>query len=203
MKLVLLERVEKLGKIGDIVTVKPGFGRNFLLPRNKALRATPANLEQFEKMKAQIEKENAEKVKAAQKNAKLVENISVVIIRQAGDDGRLYGSVTTRDIAKAISEKSEVEVKHNDIVVDTKFKTIGIYTVKITLHPEVVVQAHVNISRSEEEAKAAMAEFLKPASKKEEEKKSSEEAPTAEKQKTANENAEIPAEEEAKADKAE
>ncbi len=151
-EVILLEKVEKLGSIGDVVKVKPGYARNFLLPQNKALRATADNIAYFETMRKQLEKANEEKKAKAQKQAKKVDGAKVILIRQASEAGHLYGSVTSRDIADAVIEKTKEEVARNQIVMNNNFKTIGLFPVEIMLHPEVKAVVTINIARSEEEA---------------------------------------------------
>lgn len=151
MKVVLLERVENLGAIGDVVTVKDGFARNFLLPREKALRATSANLKVFEAQRAQIEARN-EKTKAdAGKSGEKLDGSTYVLIRQAGESGQLYGSVAARDIVQAISAEGG-KVERSQIVLNTPIKTLGVHEVQIRLHAEVTVTVKINIARSAEEA---------------------------------------------------
>jgi large subunit ribosomal protein L9 len=151
MKVILLERVEKLGSIGDVVTVKDGFARNFLLPRSKALRANSANLKVFEGQRAQIEARNAEaKVQAEQAGGEL-DGGTYVLIRQAGDGGQLYGSVSGRDVAEAVQAEGG-KVDRSQVVLDRPIKTLGIHEVKVRLHPEVTITVKVNIARSLDEA---------------------------------------------------
>ena len=151
MDVILLERVEKLGRIGDVVSVKPGFARNFLLPRGKALRATDANKAKFEAQRATIEADNAKRREAAEAQAATMTDVSVVLIRQASNAGALYGSVSARDIADAVTETGH-KIAKNAVVLDKPIKTLGISTVKLVLHPEVTVSARVNVARSPEEA---------------------------------------------------
>ena len=151
MEVILLERVEKLGKIGDIVTVKNGFARNFLLPRKKALRSNAANLKVFEGQKAQIIAENDTRRTTAEADAKGVEGKSVTLIRQASNTGQLYGSVAVRDIAEALAADG-AKVGKQHVVLDRPIKAIGVYDVKVTLHAEVIVIVKVNVARSPEEA---------------------------------------------------
>jgi large subunit ribosomal protein L9 len=151
MEVILLERVEKLGKIGDVVTVKNGFARNYLLPRKKALRSNAANLKIFEAQKAQIVANNDARRAEAEADAKGVEGKSVTLIRQASNTGQLYGSVAVRDIAEAlVADGAKVGKQH--VVLDRPIKAIGIYDVKVTLHADVVVMVKVNVARSPEEA---------------------------------------------------
>lgn len=151
MDVILLERVEKLGRIGDVVSVKPGFARNFLLPRGKALRATEANKSKFEAQRATIEADNAKRREAAEAQAGTMTDVSVVLIRQASNAGALYGSVSARDIADAITEAGHKVLK-TAVVLDKPIKTLGISQVKLVLHPEVSLTAKVNVARSPEEA---------------------------------------------------
>ena len=151
MEVILLERVEKLGGIGDVVKVKNGFARNFLLPNKKALRANEANRKVFEANRAKIEAENADKRKDAEKAAKGVEGKTVQLIRQASNVGHLYGSVSVRDIAEAL-EAEGAKVSKSQVVLDRPIKGIGVHEVKVALHPEVAVTVKVNVARSPEEA---------------------------------------------------
>jgi len=151
MEVILLERVEKLGAIGDVVKVKNGFARNYLLPNKKALRANEANKKLFEANRARIEAENAERKTDAEKSSKGVEGKTVQLIRQASNTGQLYGSVSARDIAEAL-EGVGAKVGKSQIVLDRPIKTIGMHEVKIALHPEVAVLVNVNVARSPEEA---------------------------------------------------
>ncbi|PZO88623.1 MAG: 50S ribosomal protein L9 [Micavibrio aeruginosavorus] len=151
-QLILLERVENLGAMGDLVTVKPGYARNFLLPQNKALRATKENIAYYEAQKAHLQKLNAEKKGDAEKSAKNVEGAKVVIIRQAAEGGQLFGSVTSRDIAEALSEQSGQTVTRGQVALNQNFKTIGLFNVDVILHPEVKAKITVNIARSANEA---------------------------------------------------
>jgi large subunit ribosomal protein L9 len=151
MDVILLERVEKLGNIGDVVAVKPGFARNYLLPRNKALRANEANKKRFEATRAQIEADNAKRREAAQVDAKALEGKSIVLIRQASNAGALYGSVSARDLAEALVADG-ARVAKSQIVLDKPIKTLGLTDVRVALHPEVSVTIQVNVARSPEEA---------------------------------------------------
>jgi len=151
MEVILLERVEKLGAIGDVVKVKDGFARNYLLPRKKALRANEANRKVFEANRARIEEENANKRGDAEKASKGVEGKTVQLIRQASNTGQLYGSVSARDIAEAL-EGVGAHVAKSQVVLDRPIKAIGLHEVKIALHPEVAVTVKVNVARSPEEA---------------------------------------------------
>jgi large subunit ribosomal protein L9 len=151
MEVILLERVEKLGAIGDVVKVKDGFARNYLLPRKKALRANEANRKVFEANRARIEEENANRRSDAEKSSKGVEGKTVQLIRQASNTGQLYGSVSARDIAEAL-EGVSAHVAKSQVVLDRPIKAIGLHEIKIALHPEVSVTVKVNVARSPEEA---------------------------------------------------
>jgi large subunit ribosomal protein L9 len=151
MDVILLERVEKLGQIGDVVTVKNGFARNYLLPNKKALRANEANRRVFEANRARIEAENAEKRSHAETASKDVDGKSVQLIRQASNVGHLYGSVSARDIVEALAAQ-DAHVTKSQIVLDRPIKAVGIHEVKVALHPEVHVSITVNVARSPEEA---------------------------------------------------
>lgn len=151
MDIILLERVEKLGAIGDVVSVKNGYARNFLLPRSKALRANDANKKVFEANRARIESENAQRRQVAQTDATGIEGKTVTLIRQASNVGQLYGSVAARDIIEAL-EADGAKVGKNQIVLDRPIKALGVHEVKVALHAEVVVTIKVNVARSPEEA---------------------------------------------------
>ena len=151
MQVILLERVEKLGQIGDVVTVKDGFARNFLLPRKKALRANEANRKVFEANRERIEADNATRRSEAETASKSVDGKSVTLIRQASNTGQLYGSVSVRDIVEAL-EADGAKVTKSMVILDRPIKSIGVETVKIALHPEVSVTVKVNVARSPEEA---------------------------------------------------
>lgn len=153
MEVILLERVEKLGSMGETVRVKPGYARNFLLPEKKALRATNENKAFFEAQRAELEKRNAEKRAEAEKLAKKLVDLKVTLIRNAAEGGQLYGSVTTRDVAQAVSEQAKVAVDRSMVMLNQGFKMIGLFPVDLLLHPEVKIGIVVNIARSEEEAK--------------------------------------------------
>jgi large subunit ribosomal protein L9 len=151
MQVILLERVEKLGGIGDVVTVKNGFARNFLLPNNKALRSNAANLKVFEANKAKIVADNDAKRGEAETAAKTIDGAAVTLIRQASNTGQLYGSVAVRDIVEAL-EADGKKVNKQQVVLDKPIKGIGVYQVRVALHAEVVVTVKVNVARSPEEA---------------------------------------------------
>jgi large subunit ribosomal protein L9 len=147
----LLERIDKLGQMGDVVTVKDGYARNYLVPHGKALRATKANLADFERRRVQLEAANLQRKDEAQKLATRIDGRSVVILRQAGDAGQLYGSVNTRDIAVAFTEDG-VALERQQVQLPAALKTLGIHRVRIRLHPEVDTFVTVNVARSREEA---------------------------------------------------
>ena len=151
MKIILLERVEKLGTIGDVVSVKDGFARNYLLPRSKALRANSANLKVFEERRSDIEANNAKARDAASKSGDKLDGSSYVMIRQAGESGQLYGSVSGRDVADAINAEGG-KVDRAMVVLDKPIKTLGVHPVKVRLHPEVSITVNINIARSQDEA---------------------------------------------------
>ena len=151
MEVILLERVAKLGQMGEVVRVKNGFARNFLLPRGKALRATKENRDRYEGMKEDLQARNTELRGEAEKNAKKIDGKSVVVLRQAGENGQLYGSVSNRDIASLLSGDG-LEVSRSQIVLNTPIKSIGMYKLPVALHPEVEVTITVTVARSAEEA---------------------------------------------------
>lgn len=151
MEVILIERVENLGQIGDVVDVRAGYARNFLLPRKKALRANEKNRKLFEQQRAELEARNLEKRKEAEAAAEKLNGRSFVIIRQASDMGYLFGSVSTRDIAAAASDAG-VNVDRTQVRLDKPLKTLGVSSVRIALHPEVSVSILINVARSEEEA---------------------------------------------------
>jgi large subunit ribosomal protein L9 len=152
MEVILLERIEKLGQMGDVVNVKPGFARNFLLPKSKALRKTKQNLEHFEKQKAQLEADSLTNKKDASEVGTKLEGLTVTIIRAAGESGQLYGSVTSRDISEAVSKKG-IKISKQQITLDRALKTLGLEPIRVTLHPEISVEIVANIARTDEEAK--------------------------------------------------
>ena len=151
MQVILLERVEKRGQLGDVVKVKDGFARNFLLPRKKALRATKENVKKFEGQKAQLEARNLAARKEAEGVAAKLDKQSFIILRQAGETGMLYGSVSTRDIADAITAGG-VSVNRDQVILDKAVKSLGLVEVKVQLHPEVRVSVTLNVARTVEEA---------------------------------------------------
>ena len=151
MQVILLERVERLGTIGDEVTVKNGFGRNFLIPQGKALLANDSNRARFERERDAIEARNAEAKSAAESAGSSLDGADLVLIRQSGDTGQLYGSVSARDIAEAASEAGH-KVAKSQVRLTTPIKTLGVYDVSIRLHAEVAITIKINVARSEEEA---------------------------------------------------
>jgi large subunit ribosomal protein L9 len=153
MEVILLERVAKLGAMGETVRVRDGFARNFLLPQGKALRATSSNKEKFERDRADLEARNAERRKSAETVVGDLDGRTFVVLRQAGEAGQLYGSVTNRDIADAASSTA-VPVDRNQVMLDTPIKTVGVYDIKVALHPEVIVTIKINVARTADEAEA-------------------------------------------------
>ena len=156
MEVILLERIERLGQMGDVVTVKAGYARNFLLPQKKAMRATGSNKAVFEQQRGQLEADNLERRQEAESVAGKVDGIDVTIIRQAGDTGQLYGSVSARDIADTVTEAG-VSVVRSQIVLDRPIKALGVYATRVVLHPEVSVTVTVNVARTDEEAAIQLA----------------------------------------------
>ncbi len=151
MEVILLERVAKLGQMGEVVRVKDGYARNFLLPRQKALRATAANKARFEGQKVQLEARNLELRKEADKVAEQLAGTTVIVLRQAGETGALYGSVSAKDIADALTAAG-TSVAKNQVSINAPIKALGLHTVPVSLHPEVEVNVQVNVARSAEEA---------------------------------------------------
>lgn len=150
-EVILLERVDNLGQMGELVKVKPGYARNFLLPQKKALRATKENIAYFESQKKALEAQNLKKKEEAEKVAKKLEGMKVVIIRQAAEGGQLYGSVASRDIAEAVTANG-IEIGRSQVQLNDAFKSIGLFKVTIALHPEVKVGITLNVARSAAEA---------------------------------------------------
>jgi len=175
MKVILLERVERLGGLGDTVNVKDGFARNFLLPRHKALRATAANQKVFDAQRADIEARNAKAKESAEGAAGKLDGSSYVLIRQAGEAGHLYGSVSGRDVADAVNAEGG-KVDRAMVVLDKPIKTLGLHEVKVRLHPEVTVTVSINIARSQDEAERQARGENVIASQFEEERQAAEEA---------------------------
>lgn len=161
MDVILLERIEKLGQMGDTVKVKPGYARNFLLPQKKALRATKENQARFESQRAQLEAVNLKRREEAQAVAGKMEGLSVVIVRQAGEGGMLYGSVSGRDIADSVKEAG-FTIERRQVLLDVPIKALGAHPVRVALHPEVAVTVTVKVARSQEEAERAAASAAAP-----------------------------------------
>ena len=155
MEVILMQRIEKLGQMGDVVSVKPGFARNYLLPKKKAMRATKENLAVFEKQRAQLEADNLKRREEAERVAKDLEGMTVTLIRQAGESGQLYGSVNSRDVSEAVTEKG-VTVSRGQVDLGAVIKVLGLHTVRVQLHPEVIVEITANVARSDEEAQIQM-----------------------------------------------
>ncbi len=155
MEIVLLERIERLGQMGQVVTVKPGYARNYLLPRKKAMRATKANLAFFEQQRVQLEAHNLTLKSEAESVAKTMNNVQVVIIRQASEVGHLYGSVRSQDVSEALTAAGYT-VNKSQVQINTPVKTLGIHELKIVLHPEVAVAVSVLVAQSAEEAEVVM-----------------------------------------------
>lgn len=151
VELILLQRVEKLGQMGELVKVKPGFARNFLLPQKKALRASKENLARFEEQRVQLEAQNLRRREEAERVAERVSGLSIVIIRQAGESASLYGSVSARDIAEATTAAG-LTVTRSQVMLEHPIKTLGLARVRVELHPEVSIPIIVNVARSQEEA---------------------------------------------------
>lgn len=151
MQVILLERIERLGQMGDIVNVKPGYARNFLLPQKKALRATTDNLSYFEREKAQLEAANLDRRAEAEKVGSKMAGLFVAIIRNAGDNGQLYGSVNSRDIAEAVTEAG-FTVARPQVLMEHPIKLLGLHAQRVRLHPEVIIEVTVNVAQSEDEA---------------------------------------------------
>ena len=155
MQIILLERIEKLGQMGDLVTVKPGYARNYLLPQGKALRANNTNMERFETERAQREAENLTKRSEAETEAKKMEGLTVNMVRAASETGQLFGSVTSRDIAEAVTDVG-FTINRSQVVMDRAIKTLGLSDSRVRLHPEVSVSITVNIARSLAEAETQL-----------------------------------------------
>ncbi|GBQ81643.1 50S ribosomal protein L9 [Acetobacter malorum] len=150
-EVILLQRVEHLGQMGDVVKVRPGYARNFLLPQGKAIRANEANRSRFDRERAQLEAQNIKRREEAERLSERMDGLAVVLIRQAGDSGSLYGSVSTRDVAQVVTEAG-FTISRQQVFLAHPIKSLGLYEVKVALHPEVVVPVVVNVARSAEEA---------------------------------------------------
>ena len=164
MEVILLERIEKLGQMGDVVHVKPGFARNYLLPKAKALRSNKENMALFEAQKAQLEAANLKRREEAEQIAAKMEGLNLVIIRQAAETGQLYGSVTGRDVRDAVRDAG-YNIERRQVVLDQPLKEIGSYGVRIVLHPDVSRQINVTVARSAEEAERNAKAAVKAAAK--------------------------------------
>lgn len=151
MEIILLERIEKLGQMGDVVNVKNGFARNYLLPQKKAVRASEESRKRFEQQRAQLEARNLERKAEAEKVAEPLNGLTVILIRQAGESGQLYGSVNARDIAEAVTEAGATIGRHQ-VSLSVPIKSLGMHAVSVSLHPEVSIEVTVNVARSLDEA---------------------------------------------------
>lgn len=151
MEVILLERIETLGQMGEVVKVRPGYARNFLLPHKKALRATKENRSYFETQRAQLEAQNLQRRQEAEAVAKKMEGLSVIVIRQAGETGQLYGSVATRDVADKVTEAG-FTIDRRQVLQDQPIKALGLHKTRVALHPEVIISVTVNVAQSAEEA---------------------------------------------------
>jgi large subunit ribosomal protein L9 len=164
IEVILMQRVDKLGQMGELVKVRPGYARNYLLPRGKAIRASKDNMARFETERAQLEAQNIKRREEAELIAERIHGLQVVIIRAAGESGSLYGSVSSRDIADACKAQGGLTVARSQILLEHPIKTTGIVTVRVELHPEVIMPVGVNVARSQEEAeKQARGEDLRAA----------------------------------------
>jgi len=155
MEIILLERIEKLGQMGDVVKVKPGYARNFLLPQGKALRANKSNLERFETEKAQREADNLSRRSEAETEAGKMDKLAVSMVRAASEMGQLFGSVTSRDISEAVTEAG-FTITRNQVIMEKSIKTLGLHDTRVRLHPEVTVTVTVNVARSLDEAETQL-----------------------------------------------
>jgi large subunit ribosomal protein L9 len=153
MEVILLERIENLGQMGDVVRVRPGFARNYLLPKRKALRATKDNMSRFESQRAQLEAQNLKRRQEAEAVGSKLDGLKVVLLRQASEAGQLYGSVTARDIAEAVTEAG-FTIQKSQVVLNQPIKELGLHTIRVVLHPEVSVAVTANVAKSAEEAEA-------------------------------------------------
>jgi large subunit ribosomal protein L9 len=153
MEVILLERIEKLGQMGDVVRVRPGFARNFLLPQRKALRATKDNMTRFEAQRAQLEAQNLHRRAEAEAVGSKLNGLTVVLLRQASESGQLYGSVTARDLAEAVTEAG-FTIQKSQVVLNQPIKELGLHPIRVVLHPEVSVTISANVAKSAEEAEA-------------------------------------------------
>lgn len=168
MEVILLERVKNLGEMGAIVSVKPGYARNFLVPKSKALRATESNKKLFEARKAEMLVESADKLVKAQSVHAIIDKNFIIIIRQAGEDGRLFGSVSPRDITTMLNDKFKQGVSHSEVMIESPIKHVGVHEVNINLHSDLNAVIYINVARTENEAEEARKAFLSPPKKIEE-----------------------------------
>jgi len=175
MELILIQSVDKLGPVGHIVRVKNGYARNFLIPQGKAMLANDQNKKDFESRKAEIEQQDKEKIELAEKVLSKINNQFYVIVRQAGDDDRLYGSVSARDVALAATTKTNT-IERSQVSLDTPIKYLGVHTVKIVLHPSVVAKINIIVARTEEDAENLKKDFLNPKLKESQEDNTTQEA---------------------------
>lgn len=159
MKVILLKQKRGLGKVGEVAVVKDGYGRNFLIPQGIAVRATPENEKMIEARKAELQKSNADAQKAAEATSSKISGKDFTFIRQCGDDGRLFGSVSAKDLASLLSEKMNVEISHYNVFLSHPIKSIGIHEVTLSLHADVSCNVLINVARSESEAKDALSSF--------------------------------------------
>src|SRR5690606_21653788 len=166
MEVILRQRIEKLGQMGEVVQVKPGYARNFLIPRGMAFRASEEKIAEFESQKVQLEAHNLKLRKEAEKISEKMKGLKLIVIRQAGESGHLYGSVRPQDVAEGLIEAG-FTVQRTQISIDHPIKELGLHPIKVTLHPEVFVQVILNVAPSEEEAKAQELEALNPKKKEE------------------------------------
>lgn len=151
IEVILMQRVDKLGQMGEVVKVRPGYARNFLLPQGKAIRASKDNLARFEQQRGQLEAQNLKRREEAERVAERVQGLSVTIIRSAGESGNLYGSVSARDVAEACTQAG-LSIGRQQVLLEQPIKSVGLATVRVELHPEVVLPVTVNVARSPEEA---------------------------------------------------
>lgn len=181
MEVILLEKIKNLGEVGNLVKVKDGFARNFLLPKKKVLRATQENKKYFESKRAEYEKENQEKKLVATTLADKLSKLCLSLIMQAGDDDRLYGSITSKDIIKLLKKEKDVVLQKEQVLLIDKIKEIGIHPINLKIHPEVTVKIKLNVARSKEEADIAMLELTKPKAEENFKKKSNKDIPSSKK----------------------
>lgn len=165
MEIILLERIKHVGEMGSVVSVKPGYARNFLIPRKKALRATEDNRKYYADRKAELQAKSAEKYSKAQSVHAIIDKNFVTVIRQAGEDGKLFGSVSPKDIADLINQNFAQQVSYSEVLLPQSIKYVGIYEITIALHSDLHAIVYVNVSRSLSEAEESKKEFLSPPKK--------------------------------------